>query len=260
VAAAPDALGAEPVQEKREAAQAGGPKPDTISSDRSPLSWLRYARERFRTLMQMLAERAAGPEAMRAAEAKRAAQAKAADDAKRAVEETRRAAEVKAAEDARRAAEVKAAEDARRAAEAKAAEDARRAAEAKAAEDARQRAADAGKAAEKAAPAVEPGRRAARAPCENAGVKVAGAGWYVVRRGDSLWRIARVHFGAGKAYRRIYAANRGTVENPRRIYPCQRIYIPAARRSDRPLPGLRVALEPFIRRRAIDTGLPGFIE
>jgi colicin import membrane protein len=49
---------------------------------------------------------------------------------------------------------------------------------------------------------------------------------YVVRKGDTLTRIARRHYGNGRAYRAIYRANRGKIRNPNRIYPRQRIYIP----------------------------------
>ena len=79
-------------------------------------------------------------------------------------------------------------------------------------------------------------------------------------RGDSLWSIARVHYGYGRSYRRIHAANRRAIADPRRIYPCQRIYIPRARLGEAPLQALRVALEPFIRRRAIDAALPGLVD
>ncbi len=49
---------------------------------------------------------------------------------------------------------------------------------------------------------------------------------YVVRKGDTLSRIARRHYGNGRAYRAIYRANRGKIRNPHRIYPRQRLYIP----------------------------------
>lgn len=51
-------------------------------------------------------------------------------------------------------------------------------------------------------------------------------GGYVVRRGDTLWGIARRHYGNGEGYRRIYRANRGRIRNPNRIYVNQRIYLP----------------------------------
>ena len=56
------------------------------------------------------------------------------------------------------------------------------------------------------------------------------SGMYVVRRGDTLWGIAKRHYGKGSAYRRIYGANRRRIRNPNRIYPRQRLYIPPLRR------------------------------
>lgn len=55
-------------------------------------------------------------------------------------------------------------------------------------------------------------------------IKVPGR--YVVRRGDSLWRIARRHYRHGHRYRPIFYANRRKIRNPNLIYPCQRFYIP----------------------------------
>jgi colicin import membrane protein len=48
----------------------------------------------------------------------------------------------------------------------------------------------------------------------------------VVRRGDSLWRIARRHYGRGSKFRRIYRANRRKIRNPDLIFPCQRFRVP----------------------------------
>jgi nucleoid-associated protein YgaU len=56
------------------------------------------------------------------------------------------------------------------------------------------------------------------------------SGMYVVRRGDTLWGIAKRHYGKGSTYRRIYGANRRRILNPNRIYPRQRLYIPPLRR------------------------------
>ncbi|MEM9030482.1 MAG: LysM peptidoglycan-binding domain-containing protein, partial [Pseudomonadota bacterium] len=53
---------------------------------------------------------------------------------------------------------------------------------------------------------------------------------YVVRRGDSLWAISRRFYGRGRRYRRIYVANRAILRRPSRIYPGQRLIIPAVRR------------------------------
>jgi nucleoid-associated protein YgaU len=75
------------------------------------------------------------------------------------------------------------------------------------------------------------GRRAYRrrgGACENPGGEVSLPGWYVVRSGDTLWAIAERHYGAGWRYRRIWAANRRRLWSAHRIYPCQRVYLPAA--------------------------------
>jgi nucleoid-associated protein YgaU len=81
------------------------------------------------------------------------------------------------------------------------------------------------------ASAVTPKRRDRGEPqwsrtCEAAGSDVTLPGWYVVKQGDTLWGIAERHYKAGWRYKRIFAANRKTIRNPHRIFPCQRIYLP----------------------------------
>ena len=51
---------------------------------------------------------------------------------------------------------------------------------------------------------------------------------YVVKAGDSLWRISgRAEiFGDGAKWKALYEANRGRVKSPDRIYPGQEIRIP----------------------------------
>jgi hypothetical protein len=48
----------------------------------------------------------------------------------------------------------------------------------------------------------------------------------VVSRGDSLWRISRITYGAGVRYAVIYKANRDQIRNPNRIYPGQIFVLP----------------------------------
>jgi nucleoid-associated protein YgaU len=48
----------------------------------------------------------------------------------------------------------------------------------------------------------------------------------VVSRGDSLWRISRVTYGAGTRYAVVYKANQGQIRNPNRIYPGQIFVLP----------------------------------
>jgi len=47
-----------------------------------------------------------------------------------------------------------------------------------------------------------------------------------VSRGDSLWRLSQVTYGAGMRYAVIYKANRGQIRNPNRIYPGQIFVLP----------------------------------
>ena len=49
---------------------------------------------------------------------------------------------------------------------------------------------------------------------------------YVVRKGDSLWKIAKRYYGDGKRYRLIAQANRRKISNPNRIRPRQRLVVP----------------------------------
>jgi nucleoid-associated protein YgaU len=48
-----------------------------------------------------------------------------------------------------------------------------------------------------------------------------------VSRGDSLWRLSQVTYGAGMRYAVIYKANRQQIRNPNRIYPGQVFVLPA---------------------------------
>jgi nucleoid-associated protein YgaU len=48
----------------------------------------------------------------------------------------------------------------------------------------------------------------------------------VVSRGDSLWRISRITYGAGMRYAVVYKANRDQIRNPDRIYPGQLFVLP----------------------------------
>lgn len=50
---------------------------------------------------------------------------------------------------------------------------------------------------------------------------------YTVKKGDSLWAIAKRFYGSGAAWKKIYEANRGVIGgNPNRIYPGQTFTIP----------------------------------
>jgi nucleoid-associated protein YgaU len=60
-------------------------------------------------------------------------------------------------------------------------------------------------------------------PPAGVGPKIATA---VVSRGDSLWRISRVTYGAGMRYAVVYKANHDQIRNPNRIYPGQILVLP----------------------------------
>jgi nucleoid-associated protein YgaU len=47
-----------------------------------------------------------------------------------------------------------------------------------------------------------------------------------VSRGDSLWRLSRLTYGAGTRYAVIYKANREQIRNPNLIYPGQIFVLP----------------------------------
>jgi nucleoid-associated protein YgaU len=60
-------------------------------------------------------------------------------------------------------------------------------------------------------------------PSAGVGPKIATT---VVSRGDSLWRISRVTYGAGMRYAVVYKANHDQIRNPNRIYPGQILVLP----------------------------------
>jgi nucleoid-associated protein YgaU len=48
-----------------------------------------------------------------------------------------------------------------------------------------------------------------------------------VSRGDSLWRISRLAYGAGTRFAVVYRANREQIRNPNLIYPGQTFVLPS---------------------------------
>jgi nucleoid-associated protein YgaU len=51
-------------------------------------------------------------------------------------------------------------------------------------------------------------------------------GKVIIRRGDTLWDIAKRVYGSGLKYRTIYRANRNVIRRPGRIYPGQVFELP----------------------------------
>lgn len=49
---------------------------------------------------------------------------------------------------------------------------------------------------------------------------------YTVKRGDTLWGIAKRFYGSGVKYTTIYNANKSKIKNPNLIYPGQALTIP----------------------------------
>lgn len=53
-----------------------------------------------------------------------------------------------------------------------------------------------------------------------------GKRFIIVRRGDSLWAIAKKHYGKGYRYKKIFKQNRKKIRDPHWIYPEQRFKLP----------------------------------
>ncbi|PID50418.1 MAG: peptidoglycan-binding protein LysM [Proteobacteria bacterium] len=50
--------------------------------------------------------------------------------------------------------------------------------------------------------------------------------FYVIQKGDSLWKIAEHAYGNGGKYHTIFEANREVIQDPDKIFPGQKIRIP----------------------------------
>ncbi|WP_424196504.1 peptidoglycan-binding protein LysM [Ampullimonas aquatilis] len=53
------------------------------------------------------------------------------------------------------------------------------------------------------------------------------ATWHTVEKGDTLWAVAEKAYGKGSEYNRIFEANRPMLSHPDKIYPGQKLRIPA---------------------------------
>jgi nucleoid-associated protein YgaU len=49
---------------------------------------------------------------------------------------------------------------------------------------------------------------------------------YTVKKGDTLWAIAKAHYGEGSKYMAIFEANKPMLKDPDKIYPGQTLRIP----------------------------------
>lgn len=52
---------------------------------------------------------------------------------------------------------------------------------------------------------------------------------YVVKSGDSLSKIAQLEYGNASDWKRIYEANRDILKDPDKIFPGQKLKIPASK-------------------------------
>lgn len=50
--------------------------------------------------------------------------------------------------------------------------------------------------------------------------------WYEVKAGDTLWKIAKEHYGDGNLYQDIFKANQDVLKDPDKIKVGQRLRIP----------------------------------
>jgi nucleoid-associated protein YgaU len=50
--------------------------------------------------------------------------------------------------------------------------------------------------------------------------------WYEVQKGDTLWKIAKEHYGDGSLYPEIFKANQDVLSDPDKIQVGQKLRIP----------------------------------
>ena len=51
--------------------------------------------------------------------------------------------------------------------------------------------------------------------------------YYEIQSGDTLWAVAKKFYGSGNKYTKIFEANKEVIKDPDKIYPGQKIRIPA---------------------------------
>jgi nucleoid-associated protein YgaU len=82
-----------------------------------------------------------------------------------------------------------------------------------------------------AASATDSGAPSAKSVTAGATASGASSGTTrVVTRGDSLWRISRIAYGAGEQYAIVYRANRDRIRDPNLIRPGQVLVVPLRHR------------------------------
>lgn len=62
--------------------------------------------------------------------------------------------------------------------------------------------------------------------CSRAGRRVEPPATYTVKKGDTLWAIARRYYDRGVKYMRIVRANEDAISDPDLIHPCQKLFLP----------------------------------
>ena len=78
------------------------------------------------------------------------------------------------------------------------------------------------------APPVPPAASAsAPAPAQVEAAPAAESNFYTVQSGDTLGKIAQQHYGAANKYTVIFEANKPMLTDPDKIYPGQKLRIPA---------------------------------
>ena len=78
---------------------------------------------------------------------------------------------------------------------------------------------------------VTPGQRSTANQVAQAGVALSelapdAPDEYTVKRGDTLWAIAKAAYGDGNKYPVIFEANKPMLSHPDKIYPGQKLRIP----------------------------------
>jgi colicin import membrane protein len=63
--------------------------------------------------------------------------------------------------------------------------------------------------------------------CSRAGFGIDLPAIYVVKKGDTLWDISKRYYDKGAKFEKIVRANIAKITEPDRIFPCQKIYLPA---------------------------------